>query len=109
MQGVRYRYRAGSDYNTVKGNSFEDNTVGVHIYHSRGSRIKNNNFINNQLQAYFVYGIPIFWGLTNRWNGNYWNESRSLPYPIWGAHLFFPWVQFDWCPAKEPYDIEGVI
>jgi len=41
----------------------------------------------------------------NRWNGNYWNESCSLPYPIWGARIFFPWVQFDWLPAQEPYKI----
>jgi parallel beta-helix repeat protein len=100
---------ASSDYTTVEGNSFEDNTVGVHIYYSRGCRIKNNNFINNQYQAQFVYGIHIFRGLTYRWNGNYWNESRSLPYPIRGVYFFFPWVQFDWFPAKEPYDIEVVI
>jgi parallel beta-helix repeat protein len=102
---------AGSNYNTIKGNSFEDNAIGVHIiYHSRCSRIKNNNFINNHLQAYCAYGFPIFYDLTNRWNGNYWNESHSLPYPIRGARIFFPWVQFDWFPAKEPYDIEeGVI
>jgi parallel beta-helix repeat protein len=98
---------AGSDYNTVKGNSFEDNAVGVHIiYHSRGCRIKNNNFINNQLHAYFVYGFPIFWCLTNRWNGNYWNGTRTMPYPIRGGHFFFiPFVQFDWRPALKPYDI----
>jgi parallel beta-helix repeat protein len=97
---------ASSDYNTVKGNSFEDNTVGVHIiYNSRGSRIKNNNFINNQLQAYCVYGFPFFYDLTNRWNGNYWNESHSLPYPIRGARIFILFVQFDWRPAKEPYEI----
>jgi parallel beta-helix repeat protein len=96
---------ASGEYNTVEGNTLEDNTVGVQIYHSLGSRIKNNNFINNQLQAYFVYGITIFWCHTNRWNGNYWNSSRTLPYPIWGARIFFPWVQFDWRPAKEPYDI----
>jgi parallel beta-helix repeat protein len=98
---------ASSDYNTVKGNSFKDNSVGIHIiYNSRGSRIKNNNFINNQLQAQFVYGIPIFWYLTNRWNGNYWNSSRTRPYPIMGGRIFFiPLVQFDWCPAQEPYDI----
>jgi parallel beta-helix repeat protein len=97
---------ASSDYNTVKGNSFEDNAVGVHIiYNSHGSRIKNNNFINNQLQAYCVYGFPFFYDLTNRWNGNYWNESHSLPYPIRGARIFFLFVQFDWRPAREPYDI----
>ena len=96
----------GGDYNTIEGNTFEYNTIGIHIWGSRGCRIKNNNFINNyQYQAYFVYRIPIFLGLTNRWRGNYWGEPRSSPYPIRGAYIFFPWVQFDWRPASEPYDI----
>jgi parallel beta-helix repeat protein len=96
---------ASGDYNIVEGNSFEDNAVGVHIYLSRGNRIKKNNFIDNQYQAQFVYGIPIYNGLTNRWRGNYWNGSSSRPYPIRGGYILFPWVQFDWFPAKEPYDI----
>jgi parallel beta-helix repeat protein len=121
---------AGGDYNTVKGNLFEDNTVGAHIYISRfntigsntfednnvgvyidkslGSRIKNNNFFNNQWHAYIEYGLFVY-GITNRWNGNYWNESRSTPYPIMGTYIFSPCVQFDWRPARQPYDIEGVI
>lgn len=97
---------AGSQYNTVKGNTFEDNTVGVHIYYGVGSWIKNNNLINNQIHAQFEYGIPPFWVLLNRWNGNYWGEPRSSPYPIWGTYFIFPWVQFDWFPAKEPNEIE---
>ena len=42
---------------------------------------------------------------------NYWNESRILPKPIFGDILIikllfiFQWIQFDWRPAKEPYDI----
>jgi parallel beta-helix repeat protein len=96
----------GDDYNTVEGNTFEYNAVGVLIWGSRGCRIKKNNFINNQEQAHFIYQIPIFLGLTNRWRGNYWGEPRSTPYPILGVYMFFlPWYQFDWFPAKEPYDI----
>jgi len=98
---------AGGEYNTVEGNTFENNTVGVQIYYSLGSRIKNNNFINNQWQAQFEYGIPLFIGLTNRWNGNYWGRPRLLPYPIIGTLIFFPWVQFDWHPVLEAYDIPG--
>jgi parallel beta-helix repeat protein len=97
---------ASSDYNIVEGNSIENNTVGVQNYGSLGCRIKKNNFIDNQYQAQFIYGIPRFIGLTNRWRGNYWNESRSSPYPILGGYsFFFPWIQFDWFPAKKPYDI----
>ncbi len=99
---------ASSNYNTVEGNTFEDSTVGVQIYYSKGSRIKNNNFFDNQIQAQFFYG-PIFYSFTNRWNGNYWNSPRLLPFPIRGAYVivlfFFSFVQFDWHPAKTPYDI----
>ena len=95
---------ASSNYNNIEGNEFEDNTVGVQIYYSMGTKVYNNNFINNQWQAQFFYG-PIFYSFTNRWNGNYWNKSRILPYPVLGAYLFFPLIQFDWNPASEPYDI----
>ena len=97
---------ASSDYNIVKGNSIEDNTVGLQNYVSLGCRIIKNNFIDNQYQAQFIYAIPRFIGLTNRWRGNYWNGSSSRPYPIIeGYFLFIPIAQFDWFPAKEPYDI----
>jgi parallel beta-helix repeat protein len=96
---------AGGEFNTVKGNTFDDNTIGIHLYYGVGSRIKNNNFIDNQIQAHFEYGIPPFWVLLNRWNGNYWGEPRLLPYPIRGVYFFIPWIQFDWFPAKYPYDI----
>jgi len=45
----------------------------------------------------------------NNWNYNYWGESRILPKFIWGSIGIFvgfiPWINFDWHPAKEPYDI----
>jgi hypothetical protein len=45
---------------------------------------------------------------------NYWGQPRTKPYPIYGKiygkigpfyRIALPWVQFDWHPAKEPYDI----
>ena len=95
---------ASSNHNNIEGNTFEDNTVGLQIYYSLGNRIKNNNFIDNLWQAQFFYGA-FFYGFTNRWNGNYWNGSRFHPYPIIGVYIFFPWIQFDWYPVKEPYPI----
>lgn len=96
---------ASSDYNTIEGNSIEDTFIGVHNYYSVGCRINNNNFINNQIQAQFMWGWPLFRGFTNRWSGNYWGESRILPYPVRGVFIFIPLVQLDWSPAKEPYSI----
>ena len=54
----------------------------------------------------------------NQWRGNYWGGNKTQPKLIFGelvliqppAHgpgygLIIPWVNIDWRPAKEPYDI----
>ena len=42
-----------------------------------------------------------------KWDGNYWNEPRSIPKPILGAISLvnIPFFQIDWHPAKQPYNI----
>ncbi len=55
-----------------------------------------------------------------KWNGNYWDDwNLRLPRSIIGEKVLmlvlrpgyelkivaFPWFNFDWRPAKEPYDI----
>ena len=86
--------------NTIIRNDIRNNQLGVGMYDS-GS-IKENNFIGNTRPA-------VFCSLSN-WRGNYWDKPRLLPKPIFGTiFIFIPWVQFNWHPAKEPYDIEGVI
>ena len=63
-----------------------------------------NNFNGNKRHAKFV-------GCRNAWNSNYWGRIRLLPKPIFGRLEMhglaynIPWVQFDWHPAREPYDI----
>ena len=72
--------------------------------------IKNNNFKGNILHAQFDDS------LFNTWEGNYWGRSRLFPKFIFGMlciippdlyseGLYIPWVNIDWNPAKEPYDI----
>ena len=78
---------------------------GIFLYgFSQFNYIHQNNFIKNSgsINAYFVH-----FSLHNKWNENYWNEPRMLPYPIIGSlGLVIPsWVNFDWHPAKEPYEI----
>jgi len=44
----------------------------------------------------------------NTWNQNYWNISRFFPKPIFGRigkNYLIPWLNFDWHPAKGPYEI----
>ena len=66
--------------------------------------ISYNNFIDNTKHASFQSSY-----CTN-WKMNYWGQPRTKPYPIYGKigpfyKIALPWVQFDWHPAKKPYDI----
>jgi len=95
---------AGGGINTFQFNTIENNAYGLHIYQSGYNRIKQNNFINNTRQGGFSQGLSFTVG--NRWIQNYWGRPRMLPYPIVGTVLgLVPWVQFDWRPASETYNI----
>ena len=65
--------------------------------------IKNNNFIDNNRNAFFST-----FSFRNTWDGNYWDGPRESPYVIKGKLFFLiiPWFNFDWHPAQEPNDIE---
>jgi len=45
----------------------------------------------------------------NLWDHNYWNRPRLLPKLILGIKIIDEkkkiFAEFDWHPAKEPYDI----
>ena len=74
---------------------------GIYLYgHALNNTIRENNFIENYMNAYFV-----LFSYHNNWRGNYWNQPLTQPKPIigcWG--LFIPnWINFDWQPATEPY------
>jgi hypothetical protein len=61
----------------------------------------NNNFYNNEQNA-FSYNERLSWMISNKWNGNYWDRGRILPYLIPSQILFFIWFQIDWHPALVP-------
>jgi parallel beta-helix repeat protein len=79
------------------------------------NNIYHNNFIDNNKNAYYFYN--------KQWGGNYWDNwigvehplLRVFPYRIPGAPfitgngipLLLLYFNFDWHPAKEPYDIGG--
>lgn len=118
---------AGCTNNTISKNIITNNNRGILIsQYSRYNNIFYNSFISNK-----ECGIIIEWGslfntvskntfLTNgkhasfrvlssrnTWEENYWDKPRVLPFPIIGSLGLFiqNWVNFDWHPAKEPYDI----
>ena len=96
----------GSEYCEIHHNNFlNSKKCGIYLYgFSRQNHIHHNNFIKDSksINAYFVQFSHM-----NTWNKNYWNKPRTIPYPIIGSlGLGIPsWINFDWNPAKEPYDI----
>ena len=96
--------------NIIKLNEIRDNRgEGIRVsMFSGGNIFKKNNFINNGKNAFFY---DTFW---NIWRGNYWDDwsgkgfhiikggftDDCLPYVV-----TIPWINFDFHPAQEPYDI----
>ena len=103
----------GSNHNILSNNIISNNSGGVELWLSYNNKFLKNTFMNNYWDAGFQsYGNKIFLH-RNIWRNNYWNRLRFFPKPIfgmlmWGENLQIriPWLQFDWFPAKEPYDIE---
>jgi len=89
------------DYNIVKNNNITSNNgYGIIFSKSNFNIIIENNFINNEKDAFIIVSFQ------NRWKQNYWDRSRILPKLIFGFNLFgIPWFNIDWRPAKKPYNI----
>jgi len=94
--------------NYMYKNTISKNLVGVRIEFSSNNTIMNNNFIKNILREAYHFGNKLI-GHKNNWSGNYWNRPRLLPKPIFGRtglfFMFIPCINFDWSPAKAPYNI----
>lgn len=94
--------------NSILENHIEKNAGGIILVGSVDNVITHNNFIKNKINAFFADAIsidpPFFYG-KSKWLGNYWNRPRLLPKPIFGIMAMIPWLNFDWRPAREPYEI----
>jgi len=93
------------NFNTrLKRNSFSDNYYGLAIYYSYFTKIEENNFINNGDEE--LGQAAFFVSYFNRWKRNYWDDWIGTgPYIINGIQFKGDYVNFDWLPAREPYDI----
>ena len=103
-QGIYVRVSVN---NLISENHIEDNAGGILLVGSVDNVISYNNFIKNKINAFFKDAFsfyPISYG-RSKWLGNYWNRPRLLPKPIFGIMAMMPWLNFDWRPAREPYDI----
>ena len=118
IKRCRIGIQFGNENNIVYGNDIENCSVGIQNA-GWGSIITKNNFKNySQIGFWFVgtFGERFIEGYKkSRWIGNYWDTWSSVgPKIIPGIkvlylrYLFFliPWIDFDWFPAQEPYDIE---
>ena len=96
-----------SDYNQIQYNHLTNPLASGNVLLANASynNITHNNFIVSRLVHFKAY----FLGEKNFWNRNYWNRPRLFPKPILGAIYRngknVRWLNFDWHPAQEPYDI----
>ncbi len=119
----------GAYYSTISNNQIENNEIGIESFISTNNKITENNFINNGkniliYEDFFnifrrVLTLTLF-GLNgintigkNTWDRNFYDDQTTAPYKIpsafhsiWGGDpVFTYYLNFDWHPAKEPYDI----
>jgi len=95
-----YDYELG--YNKIYLNTIKSCKQGIHLEMTNKNEIFENNFLDNSLSAFFIIS-------SNQWQGNYWNRPRIFPKLIFGRigrNFLIPWLNIDWHPAREPYDIE---
>ena len=95
-----------SDKNQILLNQIENNIIGININNSKLNEIKNNNIMKNKKHDAIFYGLLLTWN--NKWINNYWSKAKIFPKIIIGRigpQRNIPWFNFDWRPAKEPYDV----
>ncbi len=115
---IGMRLYSSSNTNVVSGNTITNNNYyGIWLYFSKDNTINKNNFIGNDRDAFFTTIIGV--STSNHWSGNYWDDWQiGSTRPIHGeiflfprrhlnTHTTFPWLNFDWNPANEPYEIDG--
>ena len=101
----------GGKSNSISDNDISNNKIlGIYITGSYDNAINRNNIIGHKRNAYFEISYPL--KHKNTWDNNYWSGHilpGIFPKIIFGIGYFFifsfPWINIDWNPAKEPYDI----
>jgi parallel beta-helix repeat protein len=112
--------------NIISGNNINFCPIGFLNEWGGGNRIINNNFKQynhswNEPWWMRQMVIPYEFDKKDTWRGNYWDTLTGIaskkilgavfvgfvifPEFGWGFVLPIPWAEYDWHPAKEPYDI----
>ncbi len=113
-------------YNTISNNHIENNEIGILSFGSSKNKIVQNNLIDNLRNAlvtreilgfirhFVIFPLVGFHPLgRNTWYSNYYSDISKVPYQIptqvefMGGRppIFTYYLNFDWNPASEPYDI----
>jgi parallel beta-helix repeat protein len=83
-----------------------DNSHNIMMTDCFNNTIVRNNFFNVRRYVYFAESSQ------NVWDGNYWGRARFFPKIILGQKGLYDRVptalNFDWHPAREPYDIPTI-
>jgi len=91
-----------SNNNTIDNNTmYLCKRCSINLYQSLNNTINYNNLCNSTICAFFNC-------CNSNWDRNYWNKPRILPKPIFGIKkmkIIILAIEFDWHPAKQPYDI----
>jgi parallel beta-helix repeat protein len=104
---------------SVYGNDIENCSLGIRCG-GIGNVFTKNNFKNySKIGFWFQRNLLRPW--KNKWIGNYWDTWKGsgpktilgfVSLDLYGEYFrfifLFPWVEFDWHPAQEPYDIPEV-
>lgn len=104
-KGAGIEVQATMFRNYIRRNSLTHNAIGINLVFTTFSDIRENTFLDNQLQAFFISSF------FNKWQQNYWNHSRFFPKIILGQiggmiiQQRIPLLNVDWHPAQEPYDV----
>jgi len=103
--------------NSIYHNNISENVEGIALLRGGLTLVTMNNICDNSKDVSFEECG------TTKWRDNYWGEALSSPKRIDGTikiliggdwygrrwweprYLEVPWIQFDWHPAQEPYDI----
>lgn len=96
----------------AQGNIIANNTIwgsneGIHLTMANMTTIKFNNFIDNNMSAFFENSS------FNRWKQNYWDDHQGIwPKCIkglmripWNKTIVIHWMNLDWFPTQKPYEI----
>jgi nitrous oxidase accessory protein len=96
--------------NIITNNTIWGSNEGIHLIMANGTVIKFNNFIKNNISAFFENSS------FNHWKKNYWaDHNGKLPKCIkgimripWNKSRMIHWINIDWFPAQKPYEIPDI-